>query len=431
MEPRRWLGGSDPRATIHLPGSTLDIHLAVHPTQGWPAVAVLQRFHESRDPMQAFVRVLNPHTGQWGAAQQVDIGDSSNGTDRFGSALVGITGDGVVHAVWGGSDGPASSPDAGGIWTSQSGDYGQTWSAPTRLLTHCWSALDMATTPSGLIVVLASCWTLAGSDTIGHTEIAIRGADGVWLPPQRLELESWSGAIALAGDGQDLRITALTIPFAQGAPTVGHLLGHYLADHGPWQIDDVPLAPQGSAAPGGLRWQLRHLSFTRPLPDGRVTTGLIFTWSDFERAHAASLTSLDGGLTFGAVVPIVRDDSVPPTTGAGAPAVFPAPAYDPVADRLVALWSCCQDTLYSGVAATHYASWSVPGSDRWTPAPDAPRIPTILGSRSAHRTASAQAPMSRWVWVAWVEGDNAITVRSYELNQIIPADQYPTPTPAR
>src|SRR5690349_18907676 len=49
MEPRRWLGGSDPRATIQLPGSTLDIHVAVHPTQGWPAIAVLQRFNESRD----------------------------------------------------------------------------------------------------------------------------------------------------------------------------------------------------------------------------------------------------------------------------------------------------------------------------------------------------------------------------------------------
>ena len=39
--------------------------------------------------------------------------------------------------------------------------------------------------------------------------------------------------------------------------------------------------------------------------------------------------------------------------------------------------------------------------------------------------------MSRWVWVAWAEGSNTITVRSYNLNQIIPADQYPTPTPGR
>ena len=97
MEPKRWLGGSDPHATFQLPGTTFDVRVAVHPTQGWPAVAVLQRFNEGSDPIQAFVRVLNPQSGQWSAAQQVDIGDSSNGMDRFGAALVGITGD--VHRI--------------------------------------------------------------------------------------------------------------------------------------------------------------------------------------------------------------------------------------------------------------------------------------------------------------------------------------------
>jgi hypothetical protein len=55
------------------------VHVAVHPTQGRPVVAVLQRFNEGNDPIQSFVRVLNPQSGQWSAAQQVHIGDSSNG----------------------------------------------------------------------------------------------------------------------------------------------------------------------------------------------------------------------------------------------------------------------------------------------------------------------------------------------------------------
>jgi hypothetical protein len=37
--------------------------------------------------------------------------------------------------------------------------------------------------------------------------------------------------------------------------------------------------------------------------------------------------------------------------------------------------------------------------------------------------------MSRWMWVAWVEGPNEITVRSFDLNKLIPASEYPTPTP--
>ena len=140
------------------------------------------------------------------------------------------------------------------------------------------------------------------------------------------------------------------------------------------------------------------------------------------------MTSPDGGLSFGPVAPIVLDDTAT-GTGAQAPAVFAAPAYDPVADRLVAIWSCCRDALYGGVASTHYASWSAPGSVLWTPLLGMSRVPTIIGSRAAHRTATAQAPMSRWTWVAWVEGPNAITVRSYDVNRIIPANQYPTPTP--
>jgi hypothetical protein len=129
MEPRRWLGGSDPHATLQLPGVALDVHIAVHPTEGWPAIAVLQRFNEGATPMQALVRVLNPHTGRWSIGQQVDTGASSNGLDAFGSALIGITGDHTVHAVWGGSD------DGGSIWTSMSSDYGASWSTPEQLLT--------------------------------------------------------------------------------------------------------------------------------------------------------------------------------------------------------------------------------------------------------------------------------------------------------
>lgn len=426
MEPRRWLGGSDPHATVQLPGTALDVHLAVHPTQGWPAVAILQRFAEGADPIQAFVRVLNPHTGQWSAAQQVDIGESSNGMDRFGSALVGITGDGVVHAVWGGSDAPPSDPSSGGIWTSASADYGVTWSAPARLLTHCWSALDMATTPSGQIVVLANCWTLVHDDAQPHAEIRVRDAHGQWLPPERIAVDARSGALALAGDGPDLRITALTLPLTDGQRTTAHLLGKYLRDPGPWQVHALPL-PSSRADQDVVRWQVRHLSFTRVLPDQRVTTGLIFTWSDAERAHAYALTSLDGGLTVGAVSPIVVADPAP--AGRAPTAVFAAPAYDPVADRLVAIWSCCHDASAQPVPATHYASWSVPGSDRWTMLAGRGPVPGILGARAAHRTATAQAPMSRWTWLAWIEGSNTVLVRSVDLNTLIPVGQYPTPTP--
>src|SRR5207253_1092809 len=82
--------------------------------------------------IQSFVRVYNPQARRWGPAQQVDIGESSNGQDRNGSTVVGISGDRAVTAVWGGSDRAADGTE-GGLWTSTSTDYGAHWSAPRRL----------------------------------------------------------------------------------------------------------------------------------------------------------------------------------------------------------------------------------------------------------------------------------------------------------
>src|SRR6185295_14037402 len=100
---------------------------------------VMQRFSLSSDPIQSFVRVFNPISGKWGPAQQVDIGESSNGMDRNGSTVVGITGDRTVLAVWGGSD--KAEAYEGGLWTSASRDFGATWSTPTRIAENCALAL--------------------------------------------------------------------------------------------------------------------------------------------------------------------------------------------------------------------------------------------------------------------------------------------------
>jgi len=107
---------------------------------------------------------------------------------------------------------------------------------------------------------------------------------------------------------------------------------------------------------------------------------------------------------------------------------YVTPAYDVAADRLLALWVCC-----GADAATHYASWSMPGSGVWQPAQGPGRydtpIPVILGSRAAAMTVSAQAANGRVSWVAWVEQDKRVEVRSVNLNQLIPIGEYPTPLP--
>ena len=99
--PAPWQQSSTLQTTIQLPGS-YGVHLAVHPTENWPAVALWTRLWNA--PITGFVAVYNPHTQRWSTTQQVDVGASSIGDDRWGNIVVTITGAGEVVAVWGASD---------------------------------------------------------------------------------------------------------------------------------------------------------------------------------------------------------------------------------------------------------------------------------------------------------------------------------------
>jgi hypothetical protein len=431
-EPKLRQGGSDVQTTLQLPGHTYALTLAVHPTEGWPVVGIMQRFAESSDPIQSFVRVYNPQARRWGPAQQVDIGESSNGQDRNGSTVVGITGDRAVHAVWGGSDRAADGTE-GGLWTSSSTDYGAHWSAPRRIATNCAVALSMATTAAGDIVVLANCYTRVGAGVIFHAGMIVRRPDGTWEPPYQLAAPATFGAVVITGDGPTTTAYALTTAHgSQGDPRQLYLLSKRLAAAGNWTIQTRAFAVAGIDARdlGDFGVNVRALTFARPSAGG-TEPGLVFMFSGRNRASAYALTSLDGGASWGVVEPIAFRAGEPETSGYTIGWV--APAYDPAADRLIAIWTCCADASGAPVESTHYASWSVPGSGVWAPellpGIDMPRVPVVLGSRSAWTSVTAQASNARVVWVAWVEQGNQINVRTLNLNQIIPVAAYPTPTP--
>jgi hypothetical protein len=431
QEPKLRQGGSDEQTTIQLPGRTYALSLAVHPTEGWPVVGIMQRFSESADPIQSFVRVYNPHAKQWGPAQQVDIGESSNGQDRNGSIVVGITGDRTVHVVWGGSDRAADGSE-GGLWTSSSADYGAHWSAPQQIATDCALALDMATTAAGDIVVLASCYTRVGNGATFHADMLVRHPNGTWEPPAQLAAPATFGAVVIAGDGATTTAYALTIAHpSQGDPRQLYLLAKRLAVPGEWNIQTRAFAVDGidSSELGDFGINVRAMTFARSV-GGTSQRGIVFMFSGRNRASAYGLSSLDGGASWGAVEPIAFRAHEPETSGYTIG--WAAPAYDPAADRLLALWTCCADASGATVEATHYASWSVPGSGVWTPelrtGVDAPRVPIVLGSRSAASSVTAQAKNARVVWVGWVEQGNQIHVRTLNLNQIVPVGAYPLPT---
>jgi hypothetical protein len=351
--------------------------------------------------------------------------------------VVGITGDDTVHVVWGGSD-----EGSAGLWTSQSTDYGETWSAPLRIATSCYFANAMATTASGWIVVQATCFTGGRADPQPDSTLIVRREDGTWLPPSSTGVPGWFGTVKIAGDGPDALATALITSHGAGQDThVAYLIRKYLRNAGGWEVTTRRIAPLGiaEAEAGEYHFNLQSLAYPRHYGDGTVRTGITFMWSGRRRASAYALSSFDGGRSWGEVEPIVSYEGNSEETGRRIEHVVPA--YDVVADRLLAIWVCCGDPR-EHQSATHYASWSVPGSGVWHAslqakaddppdlAPDQP-VQLALGGRSVSDMAATLASNSRKTWIGWIEDRQEIKVRSFELNQMIPVDQYPTPTPWR
>lgn len=410
--PTRWMSSSDAQTTFRLPGKAYQLDLAVHPTENWPAVGIMQAFNLSTDPLRMYVRVFNPLTRRWGVAQQVDVGESSAGTDRFGQIVVGITGDRTVHAAWGGDD------TRGGLWMSRSTDFGTTWSRPRRLAEHCWFPNDLATTPDGQIVVEASCYTRTGSGTpMPHATLIVRRADGTWEPPVQLDVPGWFGSVLIAGDGPDALATAFITAHGAGQDTqIIYLVSKYLRNPGGWEVRARRVAPPGipASAVGDYQLNIRGLAFTFVRPNAPPRTGLIFVWHGQYRASAYALTTFDGDRGWSAVQPIVWSPGHEDETGRYLR--FVAPAFDPLANRLVALTVCCGDAN-EGQPATHVASWSVPDRGRWYPAGvggRAPAVPLITGARSAGPTVSDQALNTNVTWLAWIDALQDVTVRSRE-----------------
>lgn len=415
MEPQLWQYGGGLQTVMELPDIILTADLAVHPTEGWPVVGAIQ-WTGNREPERAFVRALNPEAGMWDVTQNVDLGTSGVGR-RFRSVAVGVTPDRTIHAAWGSPDYPRL-----GVWASASHDFGRSWSAPQQIAPGCMFVLDLAASLDNRVVAIAVCPVDQRSVSLA---VVTRSADGVWGEPERIAAPIWyasDGSVQIIGEGPNARIVVLVTGDAT-RPSSVYLFSRPL-DGGPWQRDQRTIALSGAEI-GALPWRVHSTSFARP--DG--STGLLFAFAVRGTAGIFALASLDGGQTWGEIRPIAFDGPEQP----GRWLDRAVPAYDPGADRFAAVWACCADASWAVVPSTLYGSWAtVDGA--WQPpqGPDerAPRIPLRLGLDNAvSNLVGAQAHNGRLVWLAWVEGSSRLVARALDLNQIIPVDEYPAPTP--
>jgi hypothetical protein len=409
---RSQLGGSDARLATRLPGQVEQVAVTVSP-DGWPVLSALAYWNFSPDPARVYAQVYDPDAHRWGPMVQLDIGASSLGSDAFHGAALAVTPQGTIWAAWGASDGD------GGIWASSSSDYGRSWSAPERLNTGCWHVSSAAATPDGQLIILAMCVHGSRDQNGAGPTILTRTPAGQWLPPQRIEVVAWEGALVVSGD----QILGLVLPHLGGdRPRWGYIISRELADpRAGWQTQLVSLAPAGveAEALGLYGWHLQGTA---------IAGGALFTWAGYDRPSAFALVVRDGQVQPARAIIAGTE----PSRDRQRSVWYAAPAYDPASDRLAALWACCGSPL-DHKPSTQYGAWAAPGGV-WQAAlseeaAQAEGVPLALGGRQVEALSAAQAAGSRTVWVAWVEGGQEVVVRSLPIDQLVPPAEEPTPTP--
>ncbi|NTU78136.1 MAG: exo-alpha-sialidase [Chloroflexales bacterium] len=412
MADTRAGGSSGQKNTLQLPEVVLNIDVAAHPTEDWAAVAAAV-WSGNDNPERAYVSVLNPTTRTWTPAHQVDIGAA--GLGRYTRTVqVAIAGDGTVFALWGMSDPDFRDNDPPArVWVAESHDHGMSWGPPRPIGDDCRQVIDAAATLDGWLVVGLGCHD--GPNRV-QPAIALRSPDGAWSL-ERLPGVIWyftEGAIALADDGGATRATVAFLTGPNGAmavPPRALLFATTLGAGAPWQLAardlDIPGFEEGPRL-----WHARAVVYR---PAGATADSITLLFSDASRWSGYALTSQDGGQSWLApelvVAPLASAERI----------AFTAPAYDPVGNRLVAIYTCCIEGGWNNQEPnTHFLRWSTPESGRWEDATPGQRVPLILGARAASNTVTAQSKNARTAWVAWIEGGNAVEVRSFDLTTVLP-----------
>ncbi len=392
-----FVGDGTEQATIlfHLSETVLQVDIATHPSENWPAVIAVAAPLVANDEPRVFVRVFNPQAQRWGTAQSLGSAGSGLARTRFRTAQIAITGDGSVIAVWGIVNHPLH-----GILMSTSHDYGETWSVPAPIVaTVTHGVRDIAATPDGNIAVLA-----ISAIQPQHPILIRRSADGIWHSPEIIPIPAWygsDGALLLLGEGDAMQVVVTTTGGGGNSADNTLFLSHRTWDAGEWQTErrSIPSLDEHSAD------ILTHLDAIRI-----GERSMVVSFSMLGRNRIYGLTTLDAGESWGEPQVIAQTEGIFPP--------YLALAADPASERTIVFWTCCKDATFVGTESSHYTTWGNPTRGDWHPAPGNLGIPFVTGAIAAADTASAQAPNSQQLWLAWVEQVHQVQVRAVNLDTV-------------
>lgn len=385
-------GGFEPETALALPGKILGLTLAVHPTDGWPAVAAIRWPFPGVGGRELYVRSFDPRAGRFGAPQQLALGASALGSDGFADAALAVRGDGALLAVWGPGDNPQR---YGQIWSAISTDYGASWGAPTELRAGCKHIAALALDAAWDGALLLICEEGRGTSPVLLTLRGGAPSDAQTLP---IAVPYYAGGAALVCGEGDARSVAALLPLtiAGEAALISAIrrIGREGA-HGEtaWRMRRTPLP----AAPGGYD-ATSAVCHTPPGEAAPQIDALVASGAD------ALLVAVSGSADALGAPQVIAHGS------AGQRITSPSIVYRAASDTLLASWICCAADVFVADAAGFNGAAKT-GGGRWRALG-----PLLAGETSASLGALRSAPGRDSGTLAWVERHELAIVRRYTID---------------
>jgi len=424
-------GGKDnpPVNMSNMPGYDVEPAIAVHPSDGWPALVWSNWIWEFPDDATVFVKVQDPATGVWRRGSGVNTGSVRK---AGGSPGILVDRQGRIHVAF--------EQDKGPVYTVST-DLGQTWSDPEAL-----------PTPGGTQGAFFFQLALDSADQLhilyDHADACFDCFHYVHAQRPAAGGEAWSWQDDLAGGAKQLYgdLTTVTLPNGTIRTIVGIGAGtsvRLVTQDGlnaPWTPRTIPnqtirLSPQ-------VVFWVDIISFVDQAGQQQVCT----SWAQYSKSGVFSSCSLDAGVTWQDTTVIAFHHEPPPdptdptpdpeqptpatgdgTDPGGTPSFDrsdrgyrPEVLYEPTTDQLLAIWTWRGKAPGNGLANPYTVVYSYRPAHggAWLPLidGDTQEPPLALFAATRRNAARSQRLAYRGQGVAyatWIEVERDESIEVY------------------
>lgn len=348
-----------PQNTSNMPDFDTIGNIAVHPTEGWPAVVWSHWSLDFPDSGQVWVRTWSATGAGWGPAIAVTTEPVGKGA---GEPAIAIDRRGRMHVIY-------AKADSSAVWYTYSDDRGATWSHAAALATPSVAGAEWAgffqlkVDPAGQLHALYAVYDGSdgeGLDNVGYMHATL-DPSGNWSGQYRFLAgrKQWRGDLAFVQLPSGAIRTVVMLGCNRACPHGQHPIIGYQDGGGAWQ--EASVSPDWRYAQENVNY-VSGTGFT----DRAGRKGVCFAWGQYAASGVFVRCSFDGGQSWGAIESVIFDGGG--AWGEQGNGYHPTIAYVPAANALITISTFREP----GDRVPYYAvlSYRTLDDGRWTPQRD-------------------------------------------------------------